>query len=210
MSPARTLAASAMVIVTIASCSGGPSGASTVPSAPPASAVSSASPAAASPAAASPSSAPNPSPSPSPAIADDLTTVIPPELGGLPVDARRLTPDQVGKHFDGGLRAIADSYLKVDLATLDVVVGWGGASGGDPIVTAIRVPGKDSSDLEKAFETGVSPMSIIGGTKATPASVGGKDVLVIGTTYMYVTGNVAFVVQTGDRAIADEALAYLP
>ena len=199
-----------LIAVPIAACSASP-GASSAPASTAASAAPSEAPAA------SPSPAPAASPSaaasPSSAIAADLTTVIPTELGGLPVDAVKLSAAQVDTHFEGGLKYVAENLLKVETSDLEVVVGWGGQSQGEALVTAIRVPGSDPAVLTKAFEGGVNPAAIIGGFRGKPSTIGGKQVTLIGDPvygYVYVQGDVAFVVQTRDPAIAEEALSALP
>jgi hypothetical protein len=161
--------------------------------------------------AASPS--PTASPSPSPGVAADLTTVLPTELGGVPLDRKSLTAQQVDGLFGGGLKYLAATVLKVDLADVQVAVGWGGASQGEQLVTAIRVSGADTATLQDAFKNGVDPGSIVMGAKSAPAAIGGKEVQAFGdppATYLRFVDDVVFVVQTQDPAIAQEAFKALP
>ncbi len=101
----------------------------------------------------------------------------------------------------------------MDSSDLEVIVGWGGQSQGEALVTAIRVPGADPAALTTAFASGIGQVEIAGGVKGKPATVGGKQVIAVGNpvhSYVYVVGDVAFVVQTRDPAIAEEALSALP
>ena len=66
--------------------------------------------------------------------------------------------------------------MKVDPELVKVAIGWGGASAGEQIVTAIQVPGA-SPNAMKAFQHGIDPMAITMGLDGKPATVGGKSVL---------------------------------
>ncbi len=201
----RLRVAGIISILMLAGCSASQSGASSQASA--AASV----PAASASVAASPS--PTASPSPPPGVAADLSTVLPAELGGLPLDRKALSAQEVDGLFGGGLKYLAANVLKVDLADVQVAVGWGGSSQGEQLVTAVRVSGADTATLQDAFKNGVDPGSIVMGAKGTPATVGGKEVQAFGdppATYLRFVDDVVFVVQTPDPAIAAEAFKALP
>jgi hypothetical protein len=201
----RVRVAGIVSLLVLAGCSASQSGASSQASA--AASV----PAASASVAASPS--PTASPSPPPGVAADLTTVLPTELGGLPLDRKALSAQEVDGLFGGGLKYLAANVLKVDLTDVQVAVGWGGASQREQLVTAVRVSGADTATLQDAFKNGVDPGSIVTGAKGAPATIGGKEVQAFGdppATYLRFVDDVVFVVQTPDPAIAAEAFKAMP
>ncbi len=110
-----------------------------------------------------------------------------------------------------GVKALIQR-MQVDPASVKVAIGWGGASGGEDIVTAIQVPGA-SPNAMNAFEHGIDPAAITMGLDGKAATVGGKSVIAfpgkVIATYVYIVGDTAFVV-TGNAATAKEVLAALP
>src|SRR6478609_7560283 len=133
------------------------------------------------------SAAPSVAPSPSAAAEIDLATALPKTAGGYPLDTKVVEAASIAKVQSlAGLKALLEMVGATDAK---VVVGWGGASQGEQIVTAIQIPGA-SPTVMKAFEHTLDPGTITMGLNGKSETVGGKAVLSFAgppPTYVYIT-----------------------
>jgi hypothetical protein len=197
----------------IAACSGGagagPTGsavASTVPSAAAPSGVASPSAAAASaPASAAASVAP------SAGSGTDLASMIPATVGDVTMVVASTDPEtylkvNVGRHLTPVLAALAKTPADVQVAS-----ATGATEEGSLFIDAVRIDGAEATALFAALQQALDATP---GTKATTATMGGKQVLTwtetSGTTAVYAKDDVLFYIKSSVADWVDAAVAALP
>ena len=148
--------------------------------------------------------------------AGDLDSILPDEVGGIVLEyqfadgeavlgSEGVTPevqdflDRVGANMDDVSSAIG---IGIDQATSGIIS-----------IFAIRVAGADEGSLRDEFR---QVMEEDADSVFTEANIGGKDVLAFGTAgqeadgYMYVNGDVVFLVGGSTPELSEEALSLLP
>ena len=162
------------------------------------------------------------SPAPAPTAPDqagagDLAAVLPTEVDGITIEYRSRSGASVVSS-GGELTAEAQEFvdaLEADMSDFSTASGVGFDEGFERnvAITALRVAGADEGRLRDAFRRTIEndPSQVL-----TEATVGGKSVLSVAgddgetTGYLYVKGDIVFVVGGQPLSVADEALAQLP
>lgn len=157
----------------------------------------------------SPDTSPGTSPDASPG--GDAMDLIPATIGDVemtvtPVDAEEYA------NVNPGRRVVELAELAgVSLDDVTVASATGASDTASLFVDAVRIEGFDptavAGALQGVFET-------LPGTAVTSETVGGVDVLAVeqgdgSTTYVYASGDVIYFVQSGDPALAEEAVGAL-
>ena len=207
MNPYRGLAGTALLALAIAACSSGSSSSAAQSSSPEPTAVVTPTP--------EPSQGEGGGPSFAPG-AGQLEGILPDEVGGIALDykfaegqgilgSEGMTPeiqdflDAVGGNIDGTAMAFAFGF---DQGTEKFIT-----------VLAIRVAGADEGRLRDKFR---AVMERDSDAQFTEQNVGGKDVLAFASsgteadTFMYVKGDIVFLVGSSPVDLAEEALSGLP
>jgi len=164
----------------------------------------------------------------------DLATLLPTTLGDAPVSVARFdgedltevprpenqTSDQDPIGFGMGSGGVATLAEELDVQPADVQGVMAYAPDHEPAssphaVIAMRVAGADPATLTDALAVAIGGLQFMSGeVTASEESVGGKTVSVIEfsgySNYLYVIGDVAFIVKTDDADEAEEVLEQLP
>lgn len=148
--------------------------------------------------------------------AGDLAALLPTEVGGIEIAYRYRTGAAVVG--SGELTAEAQEFVDAvgaDLSDFSMASGIGFEQGFERnvAITAMRVAGADEGELRDAFRRTIEndPSQTL-----TEATVEGRSVLTMAedggesTGYVYVKGDIVFVVGATPLSLADEALATLP
>lgn len=153
-------------------------------------------------------------PSPEPGAAGDLEAILPTEVGGLTLGYESATGAAVigSETVPPETQAVFDR-LGADPSDLSSAFGFAfdADSGTGVSIFAFRVSGADEGQLRNEFRT-----VVVGeGATVTEETVGGKSVLHAGYEnatqgYIYVKGDIVFVVSGEPVALAEEALSKLP
>jgi hypothetical protein len=148
--------------------------------------------------------------------AGDLDSILPDEVGGITLQYQFAEGANV-LGSEGITPEVQDSLDRVG-ANMDEVssaigIGIDEASGSILSIFAIRVAGADEGALRDEFR---QVMEEDADSVFTEANVGGKDVLAFGTAgqeadgYMYVKGDIVFMVGGSTPELTEEALSLLP
>jgi peptidyl-prolyl cis-trans isomerase B (cyclophilin B) len=171
---------------------------------------------------------PEPSPAP-PTAAEQLADLITISVAGQQLQAQAISGTDLESQFGPtdpavtGFRDMAGSVGR-SLADLALAVTGANLASGQPIdITALRIEGADGALLVEPFARLISNDP---GVTATPATLGGREVLVVshppvassapdGTPAWLpitavVSGDTVILVQTADEPARDEVLAALP
>jgi hypothetical protein len=178
---------------------------------------------------AEPTPSPTPEPTPEPTVAapsdgglpsfdpgaGDLDAILPDEVGGIAMQYQ--SAQGAGVLGSEGMTPEAQEVFTRLGATpedLSMAFGVGFNSEGSVLsIAAFRVAGADEGQLRDEFQT---TMEQDGTGVVSEGNVGGKNVIVFGTDpeapdgYLYVKGDIAFVVAGEPIALVEEALAALP
>ena len=148
--------------------------------------------------------------------AGDLDGILPDEVGGITLEYQ-FAEGQGVLGSEGITPEVQDFLDRVGANTDDVStaigIGVDEESGGIISIFAIRVAGADEGSLRDEFR---QVMEEDADSVFTEASVGGKDVLAFGTAgqdpdgFMYVRGDVVFMVGGSTPELSEEALSLLP
>jgi hypothetical protein len=145
-------------------------------------------------------------------VANDLASLIPTQVAGVPVSVMTLTPDQIAQLSDNRYGDLATA-LGRSVDDLQVVFASAGTSELEQVsMEAFRIPGADSQALLQAeIQRLLSIM--VEGTESMPITLGGKNVIQVGeqdpsfpkfARYVYAVGDAVFSVQgNSDELIAD-------
>ena len=164
----------------------------------------------------------------------DLAALLPTTLGDAPVSVARFSgedltevprpesqttdQDPIGFGMGGGGVAALAEELDVQPADVEGAIAY--APDHEPAssphaVIAVRALGADPAAMVDALALAVGGMQVLSGElTVTDETVGGKAVSVIEfsgySNYVYVIGDVAFIVKTADADEAEEVLERLP
>ena len=180
------------------------------------------SPAAEATASATPSASQSSAPSSAPTIAPDadLAELLPTTVAGREFTVTAYSGEEAGGLLGdnlGGSAASIAADLGVPVTDLEAAVavgpGWQQFIG--PEVLAIRFSGADSAAILEALPPLLGGLRFMSGEAVvTEESIDGKAVSVLqmtsATYYFYAIGDVVFIVNTPDRAEAEDALSQLP
>jgi hypothetical protein len=199
----------------IAACSSGAGAGSAGPSAVAPSGPSAAAPSAASsPSGAAAASAPASaaaSVAPSAGSGPDLASMIPAMVGDVTMVVASTDPEtylkvNVGRHLTPVLEALGKTPGDVQVAS-----ATGATEEGSLFIDAVRIDGADATALFSALQHALDATP---GTKASTATMGGKQVLTwsetSGTTAVYAKDDVLFYVKSSVDAWVEAAVASLP
>lgn len=148
--------------------------------------------------------------------AGDLAAFLPTEVGGLEIEYESTSgEDMVGEEATPEALALFER-LGVDASNLSQAVGIGfdAEAGSAVTVLAIRVEGADEGELRDEFRAAIEAEDPE--MTFNDANVGGKDVQTFGPEggdavgYVYVKGDIVFVVGGQPVSLAEEALEKLP
>ncbi len=149
----------------------------------------------------------------------DVAVLLPTTLGGEPVTAQSFNGEAVadvplGNLAQAGLGGLAQSLGMplTDIQGAAVFAPDHEQFNSPHAVMALRVPGADPDSLIETLSVAIGGMRVMSGELTlTEETVGGKSVSVLGTSpYLYVVGDVAFVVWTDDPSEAEDVLQELP
>ena len=148
--------------------------------------------------------------------AGDLDSILPDEVGGITLEYQFAEGANV--LGSAGITPEVQDFLDRVGANMDEVssaigIGIDEASGNILSIFAIRVAGADEGALRDEFR---QVMEEDADSVFTEANVGGKNVLAFGTAgqeadgYMYVKGDIVFMVGGSTPELTEEALSLLP
>lgn len=148
--------------------------------------------------------------------AGDLDSILPDEVGGIALEyqfaegANVLGSEGITPEVQNFLDRVGADMDEVSSA---IGIGIDEASGSILSIFAIRVSGADEGALRDEFR---QVMEEDADSVFTEANVGGKDALAFGTAgqeadgYMYVKGDIVFMVGGSTPELTEEALSLLP
>jgi hypothetical protein len=148
--------------------------------------------------------------------AGDLAAVLPEEVGGLTIEYESLVGEEV-MGSEGVTDEARDFFDAVGAEPSDlssaIGVAFDAEAGTGISIVAFRVAGTDESQLRDEFRATLEA----DGTVVTEDNVGGKDVLALDADetgasggYLYVKGDIIFIVGGSPQELVDEAIASLP
>jgi hypothetical protein len=148
--------------------------------------------------------------------AGDLDSILPDEVGGITLQYQ-FAEGQGVMGSEGITPEMQDSLdrMGADMDDVSLAIGYGidQTNGGYLSIFAIQVAGADGGTLRDEFRQSMVEDS---DNVFTEANVGGKDVLAFGTAgqeadgYMYVKGDIVFMVGGSTPELTEEALSLLP
>lgn len=149
--------------------------------------------------------------------AGDLAGILPTEVGGLTIEYESASGEAVMGSDAAGPEALAFfEATGADVSDLSSATGGGSDETLENVIsiTALRVAGVDEGRLRDAFratlESGDDPQVV------TESNVAGKNVLAYGTAdseptgFVYVKGDILFVVNGSPLSLLEEALSKFP
>jgi hypothetical protein len=138
---------------------------------------------------------------------DRLAAAFPTEVAGIPIFSDVLNLAEVAAYIDLGTAGIEEALAGIGLTLADVSIGM--AYGNEPAqLVALQVPGADASIIVPAVSARFAGPDAV----AEPQVRGGREVLAYpdARLWLYVDGDILWIVLNADDATIDAFFAALP